>query len=210
MEKFFGVAKINLKHNLLPHLIISLGLCFVAPFVLGVKNLDQYQTAKVLECYFVFLGIVLLTPLFLPDQDESIRDLIRSKKTPLIFIQMIRILVAISIMTIIIMGFLMFLKRGNCEFDYWQYFFGTLATCLFLGGTGVLAFGLIDHIAVAYMIPILYYVSNYGGSSKHLGKFYLFSMTKGEQIETKLYLLVGGILMIVFAIAYRYYREKMQ
>ena len=210
MEKLLGVAKISLKYNLLPHIVISLGLCLIAPFVVGVKNLDQYQTAKVLEYYLVFLGLLLLPPLFLPDQDENIRDLIRSKKTPLIFIQLVRILEASGIMAIFILGFLLFLKRGNCEFIYGHYLFGTFCTCLFIGGIGVLAYGFIDHIAVAYMIPCLYYVSNYGSSSKYLGRFYLSSMTKGEPIEEKLYLLIGGVIMIVIAMVFRHYKEKMK
>ena len=210
MEKLLGVAKVSLKYNLLPPIIISLGLCLIAPFVVGVKNLDQYQTAKVLEFYLVFLGILLLPPVFLPDQDENIRDLIRSKKTPLILIQTVRISEAIAIMAIFILGFLLFLKSGNCEFIYGHYFYGTFATCLFLGGIGVLAYGFIDYIAVAYMIPCLYFVLNYGSSSKYLGRFCLSSMTKGEPIEKKLYLLVGGVIMIVIAMFFRHYKEKIK
>ena len=49
MERYFVVAKENQKHNLrIPFLLCSL-LLIVSPLFLGMENLTEPETAKVLE-----------------------------------------------------------------------------------------------------------------------------------------------------------------
>lgn len=169
---------------------------------MGVRNLDLYFTAKILDTYVSLLGIVLLVPLFLPDQDKDIRELIRSKKESMEVLHFIRIGQAILILFIFVASFLLFLQKGNCTFPFGKYFYGTISNCIFLGGIGVLIYSFLDNIAIAYMVPIMYYLLCYGGSRKFLGKFYLFSMINGR-LEDKIYLLIVGLAMIIVGILIR-------
>lgn len=202
MEKYLKIAKVNLRFNLLPHIIAAFCLCLISPLIIGVKNLDSLNTAKVLDVYISLLGIILLIHIFIPDQDRDISDLIRSKKESIAVNYLIRITEAVLFLILIVFSFLLYLKIGKCIFDFGKYFYATISTCIFLGGLGILAYSIVDNIAVGYMIPILYYILCYGAGKKYLGKFYLFSMLQGNTMDKK-YLLIAGILMIVVGIFYR-------
>lgn len=202
MERCLKIAKVNLKFNLFPHMIVGICLCLVTPLIMGVKNLDSVNTAKILDVYISLLGIIVLVPIFMPEEDEDIKDLIKSKKESIAINYLIRITQAIMFLIIIVLGFLAYLKSGNCIFDFLPYFYGTMSTCIFLGGLGILSYSIVDNIAVGYMVPMLYYILCYGSGKKYLGKFYLFSMMKGD-ISDKKYLLIAGALMIIVGIFYR-------
>ncbi len=202
MERYFQIVKVNWKFNLLPHVLIALFICLAAPFFMGVKNLNLMQTAQVLELYMVLLGIILCVPLFIPDEDKSIRDLIESKKQSMISVHVIRIIEGLLILALFIGAFLVYLKLQQCNFTFPTYFYGTMAGCIFLGGIGILVYSIFDYLSVAYMVPILYYILCYGSGKTYLGKFYLFSMMRGS-MEEKKYLLIAGLLMIVLGILLR-------
>lgn len=169
---------------------------------MGVKNLDTFSTAKALEIYVSLWGIILLVPIFLPDQDQDIRELIRSKREPMEVQYFLRMGEALIILCSFVTCFLLFLKSGNCVFPFGEYLYGVMASCIFLGGLGVLVYAFIDNLPVAYMVPILYYVLCYGGGEKYLGKFFLFSMLDGT-VEDKVYLFLGGVVMILAGILIR-------
>lgn len=202
VEKYLNILKVNLKFHLAPHMLVALALCIISPLVMGVRNLDLFNTAKILEMYISLLGIILLIPVFLPDQDKDIRQLIQSKPEPMWMIHILRTLEAFLVLMVLIMGFLVFLVKGNCTFPFWDYVYGVMANCIFLGGMGVMVYAVIDNIPVAYMVPILYYILCYGGGKNYLGHFYLFSMLGGS-VEDKIYLLVSGIVMIVIGLVLR-------
>lgn len=201
MEKFLKISAVNLKHNLLPHLSVSVFLCLAAPLFIGTKNLDTYQTAKVMEGYVSLTGIVLFIPVFIPDMNRDIRDLIASKRTPLPLLHMIRTLWALLFQLLLSLSFLLVLKGGNCVFSFGEMFYTVMANALFLGGMGMFVFSLFDQAVFAYMIPLVYYVANLGGR-KHLGNFYLFSMQSGHLTE-KHYLILSGIFFMAAAIFIR-------
>ena len=201
MERNLQIAKVSLKYNLLPHIIICFFFFLIAPAMMGIENLNHFQTAQVLELFVSLFGIILFIPQFLPDQDKNIRDLLESKKESVLKIQCIRFFIALLSVSFFILMFLLRLKYGGCTFEFGKLFYGTMANCIFLGGLGILIYGFVDNVAVAYMVPILYYILNYG-SGKKLGKFYLFTMARGSSDE-KLYILIAGIIMIACGIGAR-------
>lgn len=198
-ERYLKLVKVNFKHHLFPHIVVAAGMCLLAPFIMGVRNLDLFLTAKVLELYVSLLGIVLLVPIFLPDQDKDIRELVKSKREPLELLHFIRTGQSLLILCIFVVCFLVFLQQGNCVFPFGKYFYGTMASCIFLGGLGVFVYSFVDNLPIAYMVPILYYILCYGGGQKYLGKLYLFSMLRGT-VEDKIYLLILGVLMMIAGI----------
>ena len=76
VEKYLEIAKENVRHNLIVHAGIAGILLCLSPLVLGVKNLPPSDTAKVLEMYVALIGIILIPPVFLPEQNPDLRDLI--------------------------------------------------------------------------------------------------------------------------------------
>lgn len=201
------IVKVNWKHNLGHHVGIALVLCLISPLLMGVNNLDQYQTAQVVELYISLIGIILCVPLFLPDQNKDIRDLIESKKEKMYIIHIIRIVEACFFLCVLIGGYLYFLQKRNCVFDYNKYYFATLANSLFLGGIGTLTYSIANNIIVAYMLPILYYILCFGTGSQYLGDFFLFSMMHGG-FKEKYYLFTSGIFMIIISIIFRHMYKR--
>ena len=108
MERYATMAKEQLKHNMVWQTAISLLILVLSPLVLGIQNLDAEQTAKVLEMYVAVIGIVLFIPIFQPEQDRDVRDLIQSKYTDITAIYSIRFLVTLLV------GVLF-------SFGYWRY-----------------------------------------------------------------------------------------
>lgn len=201
MEEYLEIGRVNLKYNLLPHLIIAFLFSLAVPLFMGVEGLDASRTAQVLESFVVLTGVILLIPIFLPDQDKNIRDLVESKYISMGKVHLVRLVEAVVVLTILVGAFVTGLYYLNPVFPQGIFFFGAMADALFLGGIGILAYSLWDHIAVAYMIPMVYYVMNYGGE-KYLKKFYLFSMMQGRY-EEKIYMGITGVLCIVIGLLWR-------
>ncbi|WP_455718329.1 hypothetical protein [Anaerosporobacter sp.] len=195
-----------MKFNLLPHIIAVFFMALLAQIIMGLSNLDFLQSAKVVDLYLSLFGIVLCVPLFIPDEDPSIRELVQSKKESMFIVHGIRLVEGVLILLISLVLFLLLMKQQGSHFPYYQYLYGGVANCLFLGGLGIISYSIVDNLAVAYMIPILYYVMCMGGAKRYLEKFYLFSMMRGS-VEDKIYLLTTGIVMIILGIIIRNNRK---
>ncbi|WP_049730352.1 hypothetical protein [Dorea sp. D27] len=207
MEKYLQIGKINLKHNILPHLLVTAAILFLSPLVLGVSNLEAPDTAKVLEMYVALTGIILLTPVFLPEQNKDLRDLVYSKYVKASSVYLVRIVEAVIAMGVFLGIYMWMLDNNNCQMDLIKYFGGTLAEMLFLGGIGILCYGLFDNLVIGYMVPIFYYIVAMGSGDRYLKMLYPFSMARGSY-EEKIYLLIAGVVMITAGVALRSRRQS--
>lgn len=201
MEIYLQIEKIYLKHHFCIHILIACFFCLCSPLVIGVENLDRYQTAKVLEMFFSLMGIILFVPVFLPDFDLNIRELLESKKISSWLVHVLRLLQSVIVLVILLVCFLLFLKQNQCDFPFWDYFLGAIADCLFLGGMGLIVYSITDYVTIAYLLPLFYFIANISGR-KYFGKFYLFSMMYGSMDENK-YLLISAGIFLVIAMGYR-------
>ncbi|MDE7039079.1 MAG: hypothetical protein K2O98_14330, partial [Lachnospiraceae bacterium] len=166
MEKYLHIEKINLKYNIPLHILISILMLMVSPLLIGVANLGAQDTAKVLEMYVALTGIVLLPPVFLPEQDHDIRDLVYTKYVNGAAVYLVRLSGNILILTALLGIYIVVLAHNGCEFPAGRYFLGTLAEMLFLGGLGLFFYGLCDNLVIGYMAPIVYYVAAMGAGQK--------------------------------------------
>lgn len=206
LEQSFEIAKTNWKHNLVFHFLIAVLLCLMAPVIMGTRNLNEMQVAKIIEMYMGFLGVILLIPLFLPDANSDIRDLIASKKIPVTIVRMIRLIQATVILCGVLAAFLYVLKCGNCSFDFERCFYAAIANCVALGGFGLLFFSITDQVVIAYMMPLIYYIVSIGGGQKYLKVFSLMSFSAGR-IEDKKYILVAGVVCILVSLLIKWKRR---
>lgn len=206
MERYVVVARENQKHNLWIPFLICILLLIVSPLFLGIENLTEPETAKVLEYYAVFISIILLPAVFLPEQDKDIRDLLSSKYTPMAKLYGIRIIQAIIYLMLLLGIYMCVLKAGNCEFAFLKLYMGELATMVFLGGMGIFFYALTDQVVVGYMIPLLYYMLNITISPNKIKGLYLFSMSIGKY-EWKWTLGMAGVVLLAAGIAIRSKRK---
>ena len=207
MERYVQIGKANLKFNLYPHLLLSVLLLLLSPFLMGTQNLNATRTAGVLEQYVALLGILLLTPIFLPEQNKDIRDLVEVKYTSSTAVTLIRLTEAVISLAVLVGCYLLYLKYQNCTFPIMNYYLGTMAGAIFLGGMGLCAYSIFDQIAIAYMLPIMYYIMALGGGRKLLKNFYPFSMRMGSYSE-KVFLAITGIILIAVGISYPYIAKR--
>lgn len=202
MERILSIKKEYFKNHFAGHLAAAIVFSLLAPVIVGMEALNQYQAGQILDVYFSLLGIVLLTPLFMPEQNKDIRDLLKSKEYPLKNVQFLRLLQAGIILAALNLLILFRMKLGECAFPFGTYFWCAMASCFFLGGLGIFAYGLTDNLAIAYMIPVFYYICCYGAGEKYLGKFYLFSLMIGK-LEYKIWLGAAGIVLAAAGILIR-------
>ena len=191
-EKYLEITKVQLKHNAWQHLLVRILLLAASPFVLGISNLDAAQSAKVLETYVALVGILIFVPVFLPEQDRDLWDVIKVRYTKITTVYLTRILISFVFSSLLTLLFL--LKAGNCEMEPVKYYFGTMAEVIAFGGLGIFAYAVSDNLIVGYMIPLGYYVAGISAGYKYMKKLYPFGML--TDYETKYWILAAGIVLM--------------
>lgn len=158
-----GLVKEQIRHNIGWQTGLSVLLLAGSPLIWGIRNLDLAQSAKVLEMYVATIGILLFVPVFQPEQNKDLRDLITSKYTDIRCIYGVRVGLSVLVGGILLFVYMGVMRHGNCEMELGKFFFGTMAEMLAFGGIGILAYAWSDNLIVGYMVPIVYYVIAYGG-----------------------------------------------
>ncbi len=191
------IAKKNLRHNSLLSIAAAVMLCLITPLLIGRANLDLNSAAMPLEMFVSLIGIVLLTPVFQPEQNEEIYDLVSSKYCNIGKVYLIRTLYSVVVVILLICLFTVYMQAQGSDVTI-ILVFGTVANAIFLGSMGMLTSALTGNTVIGYMPPFLYYALNIGMGPK-LGSFYLFSMTVGN-FRAKIWLLAAGVLMITVSL----------
>ena len=187
------ILSVNLRHNFIPHFLIALTIAFLTPVLFGIASLDARESAQPLERLLSLAGTVLLTPIFLPEQNENIRDLIRSKKTDYRAVYAVRLLYSIFFLAVIMGTFTLVMQYSESEVTI-RHYVGGVSSALFLGSLGFFFAGISQNTIVGYMVSMIYYIANFGLKDELKG-FYLFSMSAGSFTE-KYWLLGGSVILI--------------
>ena len=194
MGKYLEITKVQIKYNAWQHFLISVLLLAASPLVLGISNLDAAQTAKVLETYVALVGILLFVPVFLPEQDRDLWDVVKARYTKITTVYLTRILISFLFSALLTLIFLMVMRAGNCEMESLKYYFGTMAEVIAFGGLGIFAYAVSDNLIVGYMIPLGYYVAGISAGYRYMKKLYPFGML--TDYETKYWILGAGIVLM--------------
>lgn len=179
MERYLKAGNSFLQKQYFPHLMITIIFCVMSGFFVSFRNLSPEQAAKVMEMFVIFVGILLFTPLFMPEQNREIWLLEKSKKMSLWKLYLIRIFQAVIILAVIVTVFIAILHAGNSEFQTGKLWLGSFFEISFLGSVGFCISGITNQVVLGYMASVLYFICNIGGS-KYFGKLALFQMMKGE------------------------------
>lgn len=202
----FAIAKISLKHNALLSVLVAASIILITPVLFGTVNLDRLASAAPLEMFVSLIGIVLLTPVFQPEQNKEIRDLVASKYVSPIPIYAIRTLYAAIIAAVFIGVFGVYMRGQECDVTP-LLLIGTAANAIFLGSLGMMTASLTDNTVTGYMTPMVFYALNYGMGSQW-GPLYLFSMSQGD-FESKQWLLIIGAVLIGASLAVKWLKQKL-
>ena len=201
MEKYGKVTASFVKRQYFPHLLLILLFVVFSGGFVSFRGLESAQAAKVMEMYVAFAGILLFTPLFMPEQDREIWDLERSKRTAMWQLYLPRILLALLVCILVISLFMGLMVRGGGNFDVGSLLLGAYCEILFLRSIGFFASAVTNQVVVGYMIAVVYYVVNIGGG-QYLGRFALFQMMKGEY-GSWIYWLLGAVALLASGVVVR-------
>ena len=124
------IIKANLRHHLLMPFLAAVGILFLTAVLFPITALKGKDVSKPLEYFLPFVGVALLTPIFLPEQDSSIRDVVASKKINGSAIYKLRVLYSIAALLMLISIFVGIMYLNECEVR-WYHFYGGFSSALF-------------------------------------------------------------------------------
>lgn len=200
MQKNIKIGADFIRFQYYPHLLVTFIFCMFSGQFVSFQNLSAVQSAKVLEMYVGFVGVLLLIPLFMGEQDKEIWQLEQSKKTPMWQIYLIRLLLAVVSIITIVTVFLCILDTSNSEVYFKDMWCGGISEILFLGSIGFFASAITNQVVLGYMAAVMYYAVNIGGKNI-FGKLALFQMSKekygfvGCMMLAALFLIVTGMVI---------------
>lgn len=180
MERYLGLEKTFLKRHYYPHLLITLLVCLLSGGIMSFRSLTQAQAAQVMEMYVAVTGIVLLTPLFMPEQDRDIWRLEQSRVLPMWKLYLLRIVTALAVLAAVVTVFVGILAGSSEGLALWPLWLGGFCEAVFLGSMGYFVSALTNQSVLGYMISILYYAVNVGASDR-LGVMGLFQMMREKE-----------------------------
>ncbi len=190
-----SILKSDIRHNFLPHFVIAAAIALLIPIFVGISALKGKAAAQPVEMYLTLTGIAVLTPVFLPESDENIRDVIRSKRADCAIIYMLRVLYSVIFIALIMGGFTAVMKLCESEATV-KLFAGGFSSAVLLGTVGFAVAGLSGNTAAGYMAAFIYYLANFALKEK-LGIFFLFSMTAVGDFSCKPWqILISAVIIL--------------
>lgn len=196
MRKELGkIISVNLKHNFALPFVSALGVMVFTLLMCNITALQGRECAKPIEFLLSFTGAMLLIPVFLPEQDKDIRDVILSKKIDYLNICIIRILYSVITMIILVALFIALMKI--CESDVTvNHLISGIGSAWLLGAVGFAAAGITNNVTIGYMAAILYYIANYGMKDK-LGRFCIFPMYITGRFDNGKWLIMEAVVLMI-------------
>lgn len=188
------ILSVNLRHNFLPHILAAFIIALLTPVIFGISSLSGREAAQPLEMLLSLTGTVLLTPIFLPEHNENIRDLIRSKRTDHLLVCLIRLICSVCILAVIFAVFTIIMHESESAVTA-RHFAAGFSSAMFLGALGFFFAGVTKNCIIGYMVSTIYYIANFAMKDE-LNKLYLFSMSAGSFCE-KYWLLGCSVLLFI-------------
>ena len=155
--------------------------------------------------YLSLIGVILFSPLFLPEQSEDIRDTVRVRRISYLTVCGLRLIYLCAAVVMLVGIVIALLAAGECVVTA-ELFAGGVFTALFLGSIGLFGSAVSGNAVIGYMASMLYYVINYTLKTR-LGVFYLFGIST-ETGVSKLWLLLGAVVLTAAAFGYLKYVKK--
>ena len=169
------VVSSDVRHNFLIHYIAAAAVLLMTPVIFGLAELDRSMAALPLETMPPLMGLILLTPLLSPEQNEGILDTVRSKKMSRQLVTGLRVLCSLVVLAILIAALGGYMKYNSCDVTL-EMCAGAFAGAAALGALGFFSSAVTDNVIVGYMVSVMYFFMNLFLRNK-LGRFCLMSMS---------------------------------
>ncbi|MPQ31871.1 ABC transporter permease [Clostridium estertheticum] len=158
--------------------------------------MDFSMAAIICEQFTVMIGVVIIVPIFTPEENNNIKETVNAKAISSIFVYIIRILLSVILLVSLIALFVNILIYLGGTVTSGRLIMGTFVSALFLGGLGLFVASLTENISIGYMIPIVYFVLDIMTKGKYTKNLFLFSLMNNS-FKEKYYLLVAAVVLII-------------
>ncbi len=149
-----NIIKVQIKLELVKKVLICIVYLFLLTVLFSIKNLDSYYSTLIIERFLCIIGIILITPLCLPEENFGIYEIVGTKKTSYFKIITIRMFLSIFTMFIFILLFSLVLKLNNCDFIFFKTVIGSFITALFLGSLSFFVYCITKNIISGYIFSL--------------------------------------------------------
>ena len=197
LEKLDKIVMTEFKTNLLPRIILSLFIILFAKILYGFSNLNEIESLLPLERFIPLIGLTLIMPILEPELDYNVYQVMKTRETSLVFIYIVRLIIALVIYSLFIVGTLYSMDRKGSMINYNSYFLQTLSIGLFLGSIGFILIGVTQNKIYALLGSLSYYFINWFMGYKKLGYFYLFRLSRGLGPLNWLKFLLAAIFIMI-------------
>lgn len=207
MEKecYAKIIQVNLKNNYIIPFLTTMAVCCLTALLFNIKALTAVAAVTPVELLLCFTGIMMLTPVFLPEQNPAIKDVIRSKQADYVMVCFIRLIYSIVTVVLVNFIFIQIMKMQESQVGMYHILVA-VSGALFLGAIGFFVSGVTENTTLGYMISMGYYLINYSVKEK-FGIFNMFSGAKGTY-EDKMWLLLWAVLLIALTFIYIKIKSK--
>lgn len=195
VSRILRITKINLKNNSFVHFFAAVVVSVLIAAGFGITNLDFLSSAQRVEMLLSLTGAIILTPIFLPEQDENIRDLIRSKQFGYLQVCAVRLAYSVIFLVLLIGVFIIVMSMRDCNVTL-VHFGAGFASAVFLGSVGFFVSGVSGNTVTGYMAAMIYYLANFGIKDK-LGGFFLFSLYSGENSVNFMLIIYSSVIFLL-------------
>lgn len=195
------ILTVNLKHNSAVHIGMALVIAWLTGVVFNITALDYRAAAQPLEMFLPFVGVILLVPVFLPEENEAVRDIMRTKKISCITVCVIRVIYSVIFLALITGGFVAVMKLRESDVTA-EHFIAGFTSAMALGTAGFITAGITKNTTLGYMVSFVYFIISIALKDK-LGIFYLASMYAGGGTGKFELLTASGVMLAAtFVIMY--------
>lgn len=199
------IIRVNLRHFFWLPFLTSVGVVLLTALMFNLSALSAREAAKPIEFFLSFAGVMLFAPIFYPEQNHDLKDVISAKRTSYLAVCAVRVVCSVAAAAVLVTLFVGLLRWNESAVTA-AHIYGGVATAVFLGAIGFCGAGITDNTTLGYMAAVLYYLLNYG-MKERLGKFYLFSMSAGR-FAGKEWLFLGALVLIAGTFVVLFFRKK--
>lgn len=171
------IALLDVRHNMTVHFAAAAAAVASTPVWAGINELNERMAARPLELISLIAGMILLTPIYMPEQDKNIYDVVRTKKTSHMVVCLIRFLTALTVAALLILCLSLTMKYNSSDITL-RLFASAAGGAFALGSIGMFASAVGNSSVTGYMVSSAYLVMN-AFLRKKLGVFDLLPVSDG-------------------------------
>lgn len=172
-------------------------MLILIPTFISVSYLVEDEVIYLTEHFISLIGIVMLTPITMSENNSNIRSILLSKKKSILVIWLTQMIMQLVLCMALIFVTLEIMLFFQSMFSLPIVFFYALANTIYLGGLGFFTNIVFHNWIIGYLVPLAYYAVNmFFSDSLVLTWLPLFS-NNSRNILDKITLLIVGIFFVL-------------